>query len=326
MDLKGMAVAVFKGIRDSLRGTITLFYMDKEMNERMLNRLSPTKSESVKSGRESATPTKNFSKFEESKVLKRTIQCCALNGGVFLLSILLFEWGLLPSLNFVLQKIFGKDSFMGNLVWSWMEPILSFTFKTFWVVPLFLLSKVVNSLWFQDIADSAYKYSRRRHQFMQSISKLLADSIFSIIVQTLFLIQTMLVNFIPIYMVGYGLYLIHMSLLYSLYSFEYKWFNMGWELHKRLAYIETNWPYFIGFGLPLAILTQISDSWFISGCIFSILFPLFIISGNEAGPVTGVCDYPLHLFSPVIALSDMMFNSTIGIKPTTVRVTETSKR
>lgn len=62
-------------------------------------------------------------------------------------------------------------------------------------------------------------------------------------------------------MLGQFLYIIHMCMLYSLYAFEYKWFNMAWELHKRLTYIETNWPYFIGFGLPLAVLTNLSDSW-----------------------------------------------------------------
>lgn len=35
---------------------------------------------------------------------------------------------------------------------------------------------------------------------------------------------------------------------------------MGWELHKRLAFIETNWAYFLGFGLPLAILTHLPNS------------------------------------------------------------------
>lgn len=115
----------------------------------------------------------------------------------------------------------------------------------------------------QDIADSAYRYTRGRPHFMQSVSKLVADSLFSILVQAFFLVQTLLVSYIPIYMVGYGLSLVHSCLLYSLYAFEYRWFNMGWELHKRLAYIETNWPYFIGFGLPLTIFTHLSDSWIV---------------------------------------------------------------
>lgn len=87
--------------------------------------------------------------FRESKVLKRTIQCCVLNGGIFLLSIWLFEYGLLPSINHILRLIFGEESFMRRLIWSWIQPLLSFVFKTIWVLPLFFLSKVINSLWFQ---------------------------------------------------------------------------------------------------------------------------------------------------------------------------------
>jgi len=86
----------------------------------------------------------------------------------------------------------------------------------------------------------------------------------------------------PLTYISDVLFLLHMTLLYSLYSFEYKWVQMGWPLHHRLAFLETNWPYFVGFGLPLALLTWWPNDFYLSGCIFSIVFPLFIIAGNEA--------------------------------------------
>ncbi|KAG5887751.1 hypothetical protein JTB14_016103 [Gonioctena quinquepunctata] len=275
MDMKKVVLAIFRGSYDSVRGMTSICYLDREINERNVNRASPTRANAVRQKHfdsKESTPIRQLKKHEESKVTKRIIQCGVLNGGIFLLSILLFEYGLLPSLNKLFGLIFGRESFMGKLVWSWIEPILLLIFRTVWVIPLFLLSKIVNALWFQDIADSAYRHSRGRPVFAQSVSKLLADSIFSIVIQFLFLIQAMAVSYIPIYVVGYALSLVQMCMLYSLYAFEYKWFNMGWELHKRLSFIEANWPYFFGFGLPMAIFTQLSDSWIISGCVFSILF------------------------------------------------------
>ena len=43
-----------------------------------------------------------------------------------------------------------------------------------------------------------------------------------------FVLQAMVVSFLPI--LGPVISLAHMCLLYSLYTFEYKWVNMG-ELH-----------------------------------------------------------------------------------------------
>lgn len=115
-----------------------------------------------------------------------------------------------------------------------------------------------------------------------------------------------------------------MCLLYSLYAFEYKWFNMGWELHKRLTYIEENWPYFIGFGIPLTVATQLPNSYIISGCVFSIFFPFFILSGNEATPVLGPTELPLKLFSVVVAISNKLFS--MKSKPKSVSVSTPAKK
>ncbi|XP_071454576.1 etoposide-induced protein 2.4 [Hetaerina americana] len=312
-NFSGILYAVFKGFVDSLKGTVVIFYLDKNIKERALH--SPSKEQSISRRKDSnreGTPA--VKKHEEPKVLKRTLQCCALNGVVFWCSIIIFEAIVLPCLRYLVSFLFGHSPDMDKSVWYWMKPFLSWTFSATWVLPLFLLSKVVNSLWFQDIADSAYRYSRGRPQLLSSVSKLIADTLFSILVQALFLVQSMLVSMLPIAPVGDIVCLLHMCLLYSLYAFEYKWFNMGWELHKRLTFLEGNWPYFVGFGLPLAVLTALPSSYIVSGCVFSILFPLFIISGNEAEPVTGVCDCPLQLFSPVIAISNTLFSRTIGKK------------
>ncbi|XP_076685093.1 EI24 domain-containing protein tank isoform X1 [Andrena cerasifolii] len=309
-NITGIIRAIYRGFADSLEGAVVLFYMDKRVNAKLCKQ-SPSKPEIHKKDTALLHNATKRNQFRESKVLKRTIQCCMLNGGVFWASILIFECGLLPFLKYLLTIIFGHSP-MGMTVWSWTKPFLSLTFGTVWVLPLFLLSRIVNSLWFQDIADSAYRYRQGRPLLLSSVSKLVADMLFNILVQALFLGQGMLVSRIPLPLVGDILALIHMCLLYALYAFEYKWFNMGWELHRRLSFIERNWPYFVGFGLPLAILTQLPNSYVVSGCVFSILFPLFIVSGNEAEPVTGVCDCPLKLFSPVIAIANTLFNKTIG--------------
>lgn len=275
----------------------------------------------------STSPSPLRTRSEEHSLRYRILQCCLLNGGVFGLSIVAFNYLLLPAVQSLIGLLYGDhQSSPANSIWTWLQPLLTYTFQALWVLPLFLLSKMVNVFWFQDIADIAFRHTTGgRPTFLPGLSRALSDILFGVLVQTLFLFQAYLASALPIGWIGQFFGLFHLSLLYSLYAFEYVWFSRGWELHRRLSFIEDNWPYFFGFGLPLALLTSWPTSYYISGCIFSILFPLFILSAHGVTPVTGTTKYSLRLFSPSIWVANAIFHrltancNTKPIRPAVVR-------
>lgn len=100
--------------------------------------------------------------------------------------------------------------------------------------------------------------------------------------QLIFLVQSSLMNFIPISFLSQMLGHIHLSFLYSLYAFEYKWFNMSWDINKRIDHIESCWPYYFGFGLSLSIILSFANSYIFSATLFAFIFPAYILSAIES--------------------------------------------
>ncbi|XP_002740312.1 etoposide-induced protein 2.4-like [Saccoglossus kowalevskii] len=304
-NVKEILQGIGNGMKDAFAGTLKIYSMDSELSAR---------EEKVRKKREEWARLKGRpppkKEAGETRILFRIIQCCTFNGGVFWCSIAIFNNIVLPLLEKLTYYIVGDSAVQSLVVWSWLGPMLSYTFSALWVIPLFLLSKIVNSLWFQDIGDLAYRKSRGRPQ-MLGLSTMVADLLFSIVIQAIFLIQAMFVGLIPLSGMATLLSLFHLCLLYSLYAFEYKWFNMGWEVHKRIHYIESNWPYFVGFGLPLAVCTYLPQSQIVSGCVFSMLFPLFIISANEARPPRQLCEKTIRVFHLSVELANKIFHKTM---------------
>jgi etoposide-induced 2.4 mRNA len=118
----------------------------------------------------------------------------------------------------------------------WLATFLHYLFTGLWVLPVFWISKPINVIWFQDIASAALNESQKlkktksqqsssSQSVSQSISRFIADLLFSILLQLLFLLQAMVVGLIP--GVGGLLSLLHMTILYSFYCFEYKWMHDG---------------------------------------------------------------------------------------------------
>ncbi|XP_078458736.1 etoposide-induced protein 2.4 homolog isoform X2 [Lampetra fluviatilis] len=173
---------VLKGVRDSIWGMSAVLRLDKRVErEREKQRERRRKGPDWKE--------------DEPKIVIRILQCCAWNGGIFWLSIQLFYSIFIPALQALTALVFsrfiqGGAESLHLGVWRWLEFILSSIFGALWVLPLFLLSKIVNAIWFQDIADLAHLGSRggKSHSF-PSLSKFVADLLFSLLLQALFLLQ-----------------------------------------------------------------------------------------------------------------------------------------
>ena len=108
-----------------------------------------------------------------------------------------------------------------------------------------LISRIHKYIWFHDFFPR--KTANGRPRMMTSFSVSIADTVFTIVVEIIFLVQGKLFSMcVPINAVSKLINVFHMCLLNALYCFEYKWYNQGLELHKRLSCIETHWPYFLG--------------------------------------------------------------------------------
>ncbi|XP_015766426.1 PREDICTED: etoposide-induced protein 2.4 homolog [Acropora digitifera] len=271
-DFRAIVLGFVCGFKDSVVGMTALLRLRSILEENQMEKqkMDMYSSRRIRDRRQADRKAKSSVCMKE--ILSKILQCCVLNGGIFWMSIFLFENYIIPGLQICTQLIFnilsGAAPHQSLWLWRWMGPFLSYLFSALWVLPLYWLSKPLNSLYYQEIADSAYRNVRGRPlAFLTTFSNerwgLYNDNI-ELKKKNWFLcfvFQAMLVSFIPV--VGPTLGFCHMCLLYSLYTFEYKWVNMGWTAPKRLSYVESNWPYFVGFGLPMAALTSLAPTFII---------------------------------------------------------------
>lgn len=69
-------------------------------------------------------------------------------------------------------------------------------------------------------------YVRRKPLYSAAI----ADFILAILLETIFLVQIYAVGRLPVPFIADVASYLHLSLLYALYSFEYRWMSSGWSL------------------------------------------------------------------------------------------------
>jgi len=219
----------------------------------------------------------------------RIWKCILMNGVIFLGSLIIFEYILIPILLLLLNCEISTESYI--------KSIIIYVFHIIWIYPIYFISLILNSDWYLEIANTAQDILNKNEKKPITISKhmtYIAESIYQAILFTCILLQIKLLSFIPI--LGPTLSAINLSCISGYYCFEYKFLNMS--LYSKIDYCETHWAYLLGFGIPLTAITLLLPN-FIGLGLYSVLFPIFVLTSliSEPDKYTFNKSYPkLKLF------------------------------
>uniref|UniRef100_A0A1I8GM86 phenylalanine 4-monooxygenase n=1 Tax=Macrostomum lignano TaxID=282301 RepID=A0A1I8GM86_9PLAT len=253
------------GLRDCFTGLVQLRSLNARIEAYRASQMDPRSQRSYIQAKE----TKD--KLSLIGTIKRT---WFWNAVVLGCSVLVFNLMVLPVL------LWTADRFQGPWVSDYLVPIITWLFNALWILPVVVVLEVVNYFSFKDVGQLVYIVAKREQRTGDGkrIGKVLADQAYGLLVELLFLCQAKLARQIPVPLVSELLYLCHMCLLYSLYVFDYRWSSRGMVFQSRAMYIEHHWPYFLAFGLPMALITWLSPWYGLSICFLSICYPICIVS------------------------------------------------
>jgi len=225
-----------------------------------------------------------------------------LNGPLLLGMYILFKYLLEPHFHCMLN--FKEHSGFTSVFVQIIEFVLKAAFLFLWVIPIYILSVVLNVQWSQEIGNGAYDFytKRKRPKIVNTLSHTIAQTIYWQIIFGVFNALNFLCKFAPI--IGPPFYFLSLCWLNAVYCFDYKWSNRGMELRERIACCEKRWLYFIGFGLPVTLATFFFE-YFISYSLISLLFPLFIPIAMYGSPKKQTWWKPIFPVSRFLASSIM---------------------
>ncbi|CAF0998430.1 unnamed protein product [Rotaria sp. Silwood1] len=314
-----------RGLYDSVRNSFNVLTIDEDFSKK-----SSEKS-SIKQHPHQPKPKRSSSSSDTKRVKSNLALLCLFNGGILLCGMLCFNYLFLPVFRRLFNTLAGLDSSSSSRPLLIIQHILTYTFNFLWLIPAFIISKLVNSYWFRDIADVVYKKLTKHKQTLPalSFSRAISDITFSIIMQIFFVIQSTLILLIPVPILNTIFGHMCLCLLYSFYAFEYAWIYANLNVKQRVERIETYWPYFLGFGFPLTMLsTQFFKSIIINECIFSILFPFAIVAATSVNfqervklEQTQTNIISLNIFAGCIRLTSRLFDMLKKKRPSTTVTT-----
>lgn len=213
-----------------------------------------------------------------SEVIRlRTFQCFILNGVIFLGSILLFTCAIEPALSMLRRLVQDDEAWATNFIGT----SVSVLYKVLWIYPIYCISFVLNTVMYQEVADSSLALRQQKPSKATPPLERLINEAFRALLNLVYIIEMNLLYYIPI--IGPPLFFLHSCWLASIYCFEYRWVHLRWTSNARVDYVERHWLYFAGFGFPMSFVSFLCPR-FIDAGVFALLFPLCILTATTAEP------------------------------------------
>eukprot|EP01138_Halocafeteria_seosinensis_P013198 gb/GECG01013480.1/.p1 GENE.gb/GECG01013480.1/~~gb/GECG01013480.1/.p1 ORF type:complete len:485 (+),score=23.34 gb/GECG01013480.1/:1-1455(+) len=156
------------------------------------------------------------------------------------------------------------------------------------ILPLYVISFVLSSVWFIDVAKFAHRIyevqqdgnvtkpptdiSPIRHY--EIILQSLSEMAYRIVLTGILYLQAMVALFIP--GIGQSLSFSISCFLYAFVAFDYKWSLEQWSLTQRIRFAEARWLWFVGFGIPITIVSFFGNFLTNAG-LYAISLPFMIV-------------------------------------------------
>jgi len=208
-----------------------------------------------------------------------------LNGILFGGSLALWEWAVLPSLDglatWVLQSGGDTPQPVDPKEISSAKAAAKQFVTLLWLAPMLVLSVLLNMVWYNDIAEDAFR--KRNLKLKRGASKSFRDEVYRVLLFFVLTIQSWVsLNILPP-QIGYVIEFIQSSWTIAFYCYDYGWSLAGLTLEERLHKFESHWPFMLGFGAPLAALAL----WlpvFWGYVAYALFFPVCMILAIETDP------------------------------------------
>ncbi|CAK0785578.1 hypothetical protein CVIRNUC_008788 [Coccomyxa viridis] len=237
----------------------------------------------------------------DPRILRKTGECFGLNGLIFLGSILLWDYGLSPGMQWLLRAV---GSTAGA---EYILACLQAVYILLWLLPVYCISFALSCVWYQELAELAMRWlqshaaaagdaagERAGAKEAAGGSPLMvqmAHEVYRVVLFGVFYLQVSLLGYLPY--IGKGLYLILVSWLYALYSFDYRWGLSRKHLQQRVAFFQQHWAFFLGFGCVCTIATC-SWPFFKQAAIMNMAYPLFILVACKSDPLKAYKEVAQH--------------------------------